>query len=192
MKTHTKVLFGGIVTGLLIIGCANKDDALGVGGKSIDKKALQALSIQGAPNWVLNGGQGDMSAVGIADIINGDLGYARTEALALARDELARQVATEVEGVINRAASVTMGSSVQDAQVSKASEQIIKQGVSQTLSGTKQTDTWITKDAAKIFVLIKLNPELKAKLQANVKREINKSSLPSNIRQEAARSFLIR
>ncbi|TLD90544.1 hypothetical protein LS66_001350 [Helicobacter sp. MIT 03-1614] len=192
MKTHTKVLFGGIVTGLLIIGCANKDDALGVGGKSIDKKALQALSIQGAPNWVLNGGQGDMSAVGIADIINGDLGYARTEALALARDELARQVATEVEGVINRAASVTMGSSVQDAQVSKASEQIIKQGVSQTLSGTKQTDTWITKDATKIFVLIKLNPELKAKLQANVKREINKSSLPSNIRQEAARSFLIR
>ena len=180
MKTHTKVLFGGIVTGLLIIGCANKDDALGVGGKSIDKKALQALSIQGAPNWVLNGGQGDMSAVGIADIINGDLGYARTEALALARDELARQVATEVEGVINRAASVTMGSSVQDAQVSKASEQIIKQGVSQTLSGTKQTDTWITKDATKIFVLIKLNPELKAKLQANVKREINKSSLPSN------------
>ena len=101
-------------------------------------------------------------------------------------------VATEVEGVINRAASVTMGSSVQDAQVSKASEQIIKQGVSQTLSGTKQTDTWITKDATKIFVLIKLNPELKAKLQANVKREINKSSLPSNIRQEAARSFLIR
>ncbi|AAP78460.1 hypothetical protein [Helicobacter hepaticus] len=192
MKTHTKVLFGGIITGLLIIGCANKDDALGVGGKSIDKKALQALSIQGAPNWVLNGGQGDMSAVGIADIINGDLGYARTEALALARDELARQVATEVEGVINRAASVTMGSSVQDAQVSKASEQIIKQGVSQTLSGTKQTDTWITKDATKIFVLIKLNPELKAKLQANVKREINKSSLPSNIRQEAARSFLIR
>ena len=192
MKTHTKVLFGGIVTGLLIIGCANKDDALGVGGKSIDKKALQALSIQGAPNWVLNGGQGDKSAVGIADIINGDLGYARTEALALARDELARQVATEVEGVINRAASVTMGSSVQDAQVSKASEQIIKQGVSQTLSGTKQTDTWITKDATKIFVLIKLNPELKAKLQANVKREINKSSLPSNIRQEAARSFLIR
>ena len=192
MKTHTKVLFGGIITGLLIIGCANKDDALGVGGKSIDKKALQALSIQGAPNWVLNGGQGDMSAVGIADIINGDLGYARTEALALARDELARQVATEVEGVINRAASVTMGSSVQVAQVSKASEQIIKQGVSQTLSGTKQTDTWITKDATKIFVLIKLNPELKAKLQANVKREINKSSLPSNIRQEAARSFLIR
>ena len=192
MKTHTKVLFGGIITGFLIIGCANKDDALGVGGKSIDKKALQALSIQGAPNWVLNGGQGDMSAVGIADIINGDLGYARTEALALARDELARQVATEVEGVINRAASVTMGSSVQDAQVSKASEQIIKQGVSQTLSGTKQTDTWITKDATKIFVLIKLNPELKAKLQANVKREINKSSLPSNIRQEAARSFLIR
>lgn len=177
-------MVGGLAV-LLGIGCADKDNALGEGGKSIDKKALQALNLKGAPNWVLNGGQGDMSAVGIADIINGDLGYARTEALALARDELARQVATEIEGVINRAASVSMGTSAQDAQVSKASEQITKQSVSQTLSGTKQTDTWITPDATKIFILIKLNPELKAKLQANVKKEINKSTLPAQTKREA-------
>ncbi|WP_299136204.1 LPP20 family lipoprotein [uncultured Helicobacter sp.] len=170
---------------LFIAGCANKDDALGEGAKKIDKKALQALNIQGAPNWVLNGGQGDMSAVGIADIVNGDLGFARTEALALARDELARQVGTKIQNTINRAANVSMGASTQDAQVSKTSKQITKQTVSQTLSGTKQTDTWITKDATKLFVLIKLNPELKAKLEANVKKEINKSTLHTQAKQDA-------
>ncbi|TLD96533.1 hypothetical protein LS71_005560 [Helicobacter jaachi] len=189
MKTNVKhIIAGGMLAALFIAGCGDKDDALGEGAKKIDKKALQALNIQGAPNWVLNGGQGDMSAIGTADIVNGDLGYARTEALALARDELARQVATEIEGVINRAASMSMGTSAQDAQVSKASEQITKQSVSQTLSGTKQTDTWITQDATKIFVLIKLNPELKAKLQANVKKEINKSALPAKVKQEAIKS----
>lgn len=186
MQTQIKhILAGSIAAVLFIAGCANKDDALGEGAKKIDKKALQALNIQGAPNWVLNGGQGDMSAVGIADIVNGDLGFARTEALALARDELARQVGTKIQSAINRAASVSMGASTQDAQVSKTSEQITKQTVSQTLSGTKQTDTWITKDATKLFVLIKLNPELKAKLEANVKKEINKSTLHTQTKQDA-------
>lgn len=189
MKTYAKhILAVSVAAAFFVVGCGDKDNALGEGARKIDKKALQALNIQGAPNWVLNGGQGDMSSVGMADIINGDLGYARTEALALARDELARQVATEIEGVISRAASVSMGASVQDAQISKASEQITKQSVSQTLSGSKQTDTWVTKDATKIFVLIKLSPELKAKLQANVKKEINKSSLPAKAKQEAINS----
>ncbi|WP_300731897.1 LPP20 family lipoprotein [uncultured Helicobacter sp.] len=186
MQTQVKhILAGSIAAVLFIAGCANKDDALGEGAKKIDKKALQALNIQGAPNWVLNGGQGDMSAVGIADIVNGDLGFARTEALALARDELARQVGTKIQSTINRAANVSMGASTQDAQVSKTSEQITKQTVSQTLSGSKQTDTWITKDATKLFVLIKLNPELKAKLEANVKKEINKSTLYTQAKQDA-------
>ena len=186
MQTQVKhILAGSIAAVLFIAGCANKDDALGEGAKKIDKKALQALNIQGAPNWVLNGGQGDMSAVGIADIVNGDLGFARTEALALARDELARQVGTKIQNTINRSANVSMGASTQDAQVSKTSKQITKQTVSQTLSGTKQTDTWITKDATKLFVLIKLNPELKAKLEANVKKEINKSTLHTQAKQDA-------
>ena len=180
MQTQVKhILAGSIAAVLFIAGCANKDDALGEGAKKIDKKALQALNIQGAPNWVLNGGQGDMSAVGIADIVNGDLGFARTEALALARDELARQVGTKIQSTINRAANVSMGASTQDAQVSKTSEQITKQTVSQTLSGAKQTDT------TKLFVLIKLNPELKAKLEANVKKEINKSTLHTQAKQDA-------
>lgn len=184
MKNSIKLLVGVIVT-LCVFGCGDKENALGEGAKKIDKKALKALNLKGAPNWVLNGGQGDMSAVGIADIINGDFGYARTEALALGRDELARQVSTEVEGVIKRAASVNMGSSAQEAQVSKASEQITKQSVSQSLSGTKQTDTWVTPDSTKIFVLVKLNEELKAKLQANVKKEINQSTLSPQAKQNA-------
>lgn len=178
----------GAVAAALIIGCGAKDDELGVGGKSIDKKALKALSIQGAPNWVLNAGQGDMSAVGDSDIVNGNIGYARTEALAKARTELAKQVEVEIEDVLKQSVSKVGGSEAQSTQLNETSEQITKQVTRQTLSGTRQTDTWITKDASRIFVLIKLSPELQAKLKANVKRAINATNLPTAVKQEAVKS----
>lgn len=181
-----KILLGSVVVAAMIIGCANKDNALGEGGKKIDKKALQALSIQGAPNWVLNAGQGDMSAVGDAPIINGDLGFARTEALALARDELARQVGVEINSALGRAAKASTSSSTQNLET--LSEQITKQSTSQLLSGTKQTDTWITKDGGRVFVLLKLSPENQAKLKANVKQSINKSKIPADFKTEALKA----
>nr|QGT50393.1 hypothetical protein Helico5904_0650 [uncultured Helicobacter sp.] len=184
-----KILLGSVITAAIIVGCANKDNALGEGGKKIDKKALQALSIQGAPNWVLNAGQGDMSAVGDAPIINGDLGFARTEALALARDELARQVGVEVNSALSRAAKASTSSSMQNSQIETLSEQITQQSTSQLLSGTKQTDTWITQDASRVFVLLKLSPENQAKLKANVKQQINKSKVPADIKTQALKTI---
>ena len=184
-----KLFLGSMVASAIIIaGCGDKDNALGEGAKKIDKKALQALSIQGAPNWVLNAGQGDMSAVGDAPIINGDLGFARTEALALARDELARQVGVEVDSILNRAANASTSSSMQDSQLHTLSEHITKQSTSQLLSGTKQTDTWMTQDASRIFVLIKLSPELQAKLKANVKQQLNKSQVPADFKTQALKA----
>ena len=188
MNTKVKLLAGSVVAAFLLIGCGG-DDALGVGGKSIDKKTLKALSIQGAPNWVLNGGQGDMSAIGDAEIVGGDIGFARNEALALARDEIARQVEAKVEGLIS-VAKASSKSDFGDASMKSAASQITEQSVSNILSGTKQTDTGINKDATRIFVLAKLSPDNKAKLEANVKKQINQNKLlPSNIKQEALRNF---
>lgn len=169
------------VSAILILaftGCFNKDNALSEGAKSIDKKTLKTLKLDGAPNWVLNGGQGDMSAVGITTIAEGDVAYARTEALALARDELARQVATEVEGIFSRTQSMNAES------VQKVSKQIIEQSVSQTLTGTKQTDMWISKDSSQLFILVKLSPELKEKLKANVKIKLKDSTLTPQAKEE--------
>lgn len=175
MKTK---LLGVCAIILFVLNGCSKDNALSEGAKSIDKKTLQALNLDGAPNWVLNGGQGDMGAVGITTIVEGDVAYARTEALALARDELARQVATEVEGVFSRMQSMSAES------MQKTSKQIIEQSVSQTLTGTKQTDMWISKDSSQLFILVKLSPELKEKLKTNVKIRVKNSTLASRIKEE--------
>lgn len=191
MKTKS-LLFSILAAGaIFMVGCGNKDDALGIGGKSIDKKTLAALNLTGAPNWVLNGGQGDMSAVGMADILNGDLGYARTEALALARDELSRQVGVQVEGMITRAASQSK-SSMGDVSAESMSEQITKQSVSQLLSGTKQTDTWISGgESPKVFILLKLSPELQKNLQKNVSKQIQQSALPAEVKKQAIQNVMM-
>lgn len=183
MNTKAKLLAGSIVAALLLIGCGG-DDSLGVGGKSIDKKALKALNLKGAPNWVLNAGQGDMSAIGDAEIVGGDLGFARNEALALARDEIARQVSVSVKGSLLNAKSKTK-SDMGDASMQSITEQITKQSTDTILSGTKQTDTWITDDGSRIFVLAKLDEGNKAKLEANVKKQISQNKLiPNDMKRE--------
>lgn len=183
MNTKAKLLAGSVVAALLLIGCGG-DNALGVGGKSIDKKALKALNLKGAPNWVLNAGQGDMSAIGDAEIVGGDLGFARNEALALARDEIARQVSVSVKGSLLNAKSKTK-SDMGDASMQSITEQITKQTTNTILSGTKQTDTWITDDGSRIFVLAKLDEGNKAKLEANVKKQISQNKLiPNDMKRE--------
>ena len=167
------ILVSSLFLSLFFIGCGSKD-ALPEGAKSIGKEALAANNLTGAPNWVLNGGSGEMSAVGIADITSAGLQFARNEALAHARDDLSRQVSVSIEGIISSAVEQTMGDGFPEASVNKYSEQITKQSVSQTLSGTKQKDTWISPDGKQIFVLIALDPQLQAKLKANVKEQVSK------------------
>ena len=183
MNTKAKLLAGSVVAALLLIGCGG-DDSLGVGGKSIDKKALKALNLKGAPNWVLNAGQGDMSAIGDAEIVGGDVGFARNEDLALARDEIARQVSVSVKGSLLNAKSKTK-SDMGDASMQSITEEITKQSTDTILSGTKQTDTWITDDGSRIFVLAKLDEGNKAKLEANVKKQIAQNRLiPNDMKRE--------
>ena len=177
MNTKVKLLAGSVIAAFLLIGCGG-DDSLGVGGKSIDKKALKALNLKGAPNWV--------SAIGDSEIVGGDLGFARNEALALARDELARQVSVKVEGVLINAKEKSK-SDFGTASMQSATSQITKQSTSTILSGTKQTDTWITSDGTRIFVLAKLSPENKSKLEANIKQQINKNNFSANFNAVEAR-----
>lgn len=181
MNTKAKLLAGSVVAAMLLVGCGG-DNALGVGGKSIDKKALKALNLKGAPNWVLNAGQGDMSAIGSAEIVGGDINFARNEALALARDEIARQVEVKITGMLQNAKSKSK-SDMGDASMQSITEQITKQTTNTILSGTKQTDTWT--NGSHIFVLAKLDESNKAKLEANVKKQISQNKLiPNDMKRE--------
>lgn len=188
MNTKARLLAGSVVAAMLLVGCGG-DNALGVGGKSIDKKALKALNLKGAPNWVLNAGQGDMSAIGDAEIVGGDLGFARNEALGKARSELAKQVSLKVESLFMNAESSSK-SSMGEATKQAFTEQVTKQTTDTILSGTKQTDTWITDDGSRIFVLAKLDESNKAKLEANVKKQISQNKLiPNDMKQEMLKNF---
>ncbi|WP_104742963.1 LPP20 family lipoprotein [Helicobacter cinaedi] len=188
MNTKAKLLAGSVVAALLLVGCGG-DNALGVGGKSIDKKALKALNLKGAPNWVLNAGQGDMSAVGDAEIVGGDLGFARNEALGKARSELTKQVSLRVESVFLNAETQSKNN-MDEATKRSLTEQMTKQSTDTILSGTKQTDTWITDDGSRIFVLAKLDESNKAKLEANVKKQISQNKLiPNDMKQEMLKNF---
>lgn len=171
------VAFLGFV--LAVVGCSTKYDT--EGARSIADSALEANNINGAPSWVMNGGKDGLSAIGSAEITKAGLQFARNEALAMARDELARQISTKVEGVVDNAVQQSIGNNAYDSEVEKYGQQITKQVVSQSLVGTKQKDTWITNDGKIIYVLVEMDSNLADKARKAMLQSITKdSSAPVN------------
>ena len=73
----------------------------GCGNKHIDNEALED-EFENAPEWVLIGHEkGIFSAVGSARIGKSGMQFAKTAALAQARNELARQLSVKVESLVN-------------------------------------------------------------------------------------------
>ena len=85
---------------LAMAGCGKKV-------KKIDNERLEE-EYEHAPDWVLAEYDGEkFSAVGSARIGKGGIQFARTEALANARSELARQVSVKVRTLVNTFAQQT-------------------------------------------------------------------------------------
>lgn len=170
-------LLMAVVLAAFIAGCAS-NDALGEGASSIEDSALEVNNLEGAPSWVLNGGRGGFSAIGSADITKAGLQFARNEALAMARDELGRMVSVKIEGVINNAVTQSIGNAAIDANVEKFGEQITRQVVNQTMSGTKQKDTWMPKNGAQIYVLVEMEDNLAQKAKQIIAQDIANKPIP--------------
>lgn len=134
---------------LVLAGCGKKV-------KKIDNERFEE-EYKHAPDWVLGDSQGEsFSAVGSARIGKGGIQFARTEALAIARSELARQVSVKVRGLVNTFAQQT---GIGDDQTLDAfSKQVSKLVTDETLSGSREKDTWIS-PSEDIYVLAVLNGE---------------------------------
>ncbi|RAX53814.1 hypothetical protein CCY99_05375 [Helicobacter sp. 16-1353] len=170
------VLFLGFI--FIIAGCSSKYE-LGEGASSIEESALEANNLANAPSWVLNGGGTGLSAIGSAEITKAGLQFARNEALAMARDELARMISVKVEGLVNNAVQQTIGDNAYDSNVEKYGEQVTRQIVSQTMVGTKQKDTWITSNGKQIYVLVELDSNLADKAKKSIMQNLSKdNSIP--------------
>jgi len=101
--------------------------------------------------------EGGMAAVGSAKIGNAGMNFARTEALANGRDELARQMSVKVKNMVkNFTQSTGIGD---DETVDKVSSQVSKQVANQTLNGSRQKDSWISPSST-LYVLVAVDPAI--------------------------------
>ena len=134
--------------------------------KQVDNEALEE-EFKHAPEWVLDGYQeGMISAVGSAKIGKGGLQFARNEALANGRTELARQVSVKIRSLVNNFAQQTgIGD---DQMVDAFSKQVTRQVTNETLAGSKQQDLWIS-PSSDVYVLVVMDA---AEVKASVKKGV--------------------
>jgi hypothetical protein len=143
----------------ILNGCGSK-------AKRIDNEPLEQ-EYEHAPDWVLAEYQEKkFSAVGSAHIGKGGIQFARTEALATARSELASQVSVSVRRLVNTFAQQT---GIGDDQTLDAfSKQVSKQVTNETLAGSREKEMWIS-PSSDIYVLAVLEAEL---VKASVRRQV--------------------
>jgi hypothetical protein len=148
-------------------------------GKSVKQVDNQQFEeeYEHAPGWVLSRYEGEaLFAVGSARIGKGGIQFARTEALANARGELARQVSVKIRGLVNTFAQQT---GIGDDQTLDAfSKQVSKLVTDETLSGSREEDTWIS-PSSEFYVLAVLDKEA---VQQSVRRQ-----MISGYQQDSAR-----
>ena len=144
--------------------------------KKIDNERFEE-EYEHAPDWVLAGYDAEnFSAVGSACIGKGGIQFARTEALANARSELARQVSVKVRGLVNTFAQQT---GIGDDQTLDAfSKQVSKLVTDETLAGSREKEMWIS-PSDDIYVLAVLDT---AQIKDSVRRQVI-----SGYRQDSAK-----
>lgn len=162
LKRLSLLLLALAVGGLLVAGCGKKV-------KKIDNEALEA-EFKHAPAWVLvNYEEGSISAVGSAVIGKSGMQFAKTEVLALGRNELARQTSIKVKALVNNFVQQT---GLGDEQlVDRFSKQMTKQITNVTLSGSRQKDMWIS-PSKELYILVVMDP---AAAKDTVRKELTTS-----------------
>lgn len=129
-------------------------------------------TMAGYPAWVIDPSVEDgIGAVGSAFIGAAGVSFARTEALANARDELARQMEVKVQNMF-KSYTNSIGLGGADG-VEKVATSVSKQIANQTIKGSKQKGFWISPDK-ELFVQVIVAEEV-VKEEA---KEIMKSDVP--------------
>lgn len=138
-----KYVASAVLAGILFVGCGN----------GISEAALEATGLKGAPSWVIQGGEGLYSAVGDAPIINNNVNFARTEALAAARAEVAKQISVKVDSYLKKSTQR------QDATLSEEVKNEINETSQKDLINSSASAFWISDDGKRAYVLVKLSDE---------------------------------
>lgn len=146
------LLMCAIALPLVIVGCGGKTTSVENASPEV------AACLAGAPNWVINGGaEGGLSGVGAAKIGKAGINFARTEALAGGRDEIARVLSVKVNNMFKQFTQTTgLGD---NETVDKVTANVSKQVASQMISGSKQIGSWIS-TCNEMYVLVGVDAAL--------------------------------
>ena len=130
---------------LLFSGCANKEAV-----KKVNRCEIDGAN---APEWVCNGGniKGMITGVGSAEASPLGFNFQRTEAIAAARDEIARKISIKVKNIFKRFESTT--GLKKDLTAEKAIENVSKQIANETLRNSKLLKLWKSPNGT-IYVLV--------------------------------------
>lgn len=155
-----RVLLGTAVIGTLFFtGCANQPNQI----TQPTNQVYVDPELDGAPTWVLMPMvEGTIAEVGSAKKnVAGDISFQRNEAMADARDNLAKLISTKVKNMFKSFKSAT--GTGETATFDKSVETVSKQIASQTLNGTEVKGTWISKTGT-LYVLMAVNSDAVANM----------------------------
>jgi len=161
-----KILFSSaIIAAMMFTGCGTSNKSI-----SLPKKAMQC-QIEGAnaPLWVCSGGEnmtGGVFAVASAQKTPLGINFQRQEAMAAARDEIARQISLKVKNMFKSYMSSTGVGNAQTAE--RVATSVSKQLSYQVLQGSKLLKTWISPKGT-MFVLVGMKKSIKKALKEATK-----------------------
>ena len=163
-----KLLFVLITLSIFMSACSNKE----VKEEKRELTPIANKTYKDYPDWVLQPDyENGVAAVGQAKIGSAGLAFAKQEALAVARGELARIIEVQVDDMFKSYVN-SVGLGGEDG-VEKVSTSISKQVASVSLKGSEQKDLWISKDN-EIFILVGISYEnLKKETLNTVKTTLN-------------------
>jgi hypothetical protein len=122
-----------------------------------------------APKWTCNPyREGSIVALGIAQKNAGnDQGMQTSEAMAEARDALANQLSVKVSTMF-KSFKATTGTGA-DATFDKSNSKVSKQLASQTLTGSRQLESWMSNKGTKYILVGLSNEPVKKQMENAVK-----------------------
>ncbi|MDQ7045144.1 MAG: LPP20 family lipoprotein [Sulfurimonas sp.] len=164
-----KSVAAAAVLSVMFAGCSDKEPGISASDEKVDFRCRQDGVL--APEFTCDPfSSGSITALGVAKMNAGnDKAYQRTEAMASARDGLARQMEVKVSNLFKKYKATTGSGS--EATFDKATSDVSKQLASQTLTGSKQIGrSWRHPETNELFLMVGVTTaEVKSKMEDAVK-----------------------
>lgn len=176
MRSIVKAALAAVTLAFVLAGCFG----------SSEPKTYVDPEFEGAPKWVQVPFVADaISEVGSAKKNAGnDMGFQREEAMASARDNIARQISTKVKNMFKSFKSSTTAG---DGTFDKTVESVSKQITQQTLVGSRVKDMWRSKTGT-LYVLMVLDSKSVSALMADSAKSAYKNDQAAYQRFMAAKA----